>query len=172
MTDLCLDHIAAANAAVPRNISTIFICFALRKFITRFAHKHFILIIITLNSHVRKIIGQNYRFYRGREIRILHLSSCNPYNRLILLELQLSWLLLLRPMVELVVLDNEMIFLLLMIFHQTSHQSLLQCLGSHCNTILKHTFFHVPNRFNLDLTRTGSKSEPRKINGHFRWLEI
>ena len=58
MTDLCLDHIAAANAAVPRNISTIVICFALRKFITRFAHKHFILIIITLNSHVSfKIIG-------------------------------------------------------------------------------------------------------------------
>ena len=139
MIDLCFDHIAATNAAMSRNIGTIFIRLTLSKFITWFAHKHFVFIVITLNSRVKNPI----KFYRGWEIRILHLSSCNPYNRLILLELQLSLLLLLRRMVELVALDNEMIYLLLMIFHQTFHRSLLQCLGSHCNTILNLMFTHV-----------------------------
>ena len=57
MTDLCFNHVATSNAAVPRNISTIFIRLTLRKFITRFAHKHFVFIIITLNSHVTDLLS-------------------------------------------------------------------------------------------------------------------
>ena len=102
MTDLCFNHVATSNATMPRNISTIVIRFTLRKFITRFAHKHFVFIIITLNSHVIDLLSmisnkiwyfllQKYSGrYRGFKIRsyncrvVIHIvewffSSCSSH---------------------------------------------------------------------------------------------